>query len=236
LISKTEDFKGLRLMIWMGSFGLLAYFIYLQPSILHQLTRQYVAGAFIILSMATRNKYIAFAAALVAVMVHSTSIIFAVLAVAYQLRCLRVFLLVTLGGMAIGILCGLQQSLQVFFSMLNEVGHALNIFFLKSAFYKWNMYVAGWHHPFGYPPVSFRGSAVVLLFYCLFPVTENRFRHITIIFYASVLLCATAGNDLLFHRFYHYFREFMIVPSFLLVKWFCVSLLSYSRNKFSRVI
>lgn len=220
-LSPVDEFNFQIVAAWLLLFGFLFYYIYLQPTTVMHLVRQYISGALILLAFHSRNRLCAWIIFLSAIAVHGVGVLFFPAFFMRGSRVKQILLLLSLAVFgAVGVLIPIQVVLSRVFDVVDVVGFYLNIFYLKSAYHKWLIYSTAWVNPVGYPEVSFRGAILITFLYALFPICRNKLKYIFLVLYAWVLLWLFSANDLIFHRIYHYFREFMIVPTFLVMRFF----------------
>jgi hypothetical protein len=201
-------------------FWVIGYFIYLQPEIVLQLIRQYVAGAFLILAVVLKKRGGVFLALTVSCLMHGSAALFLPFFLFRELRLKRrLALAVAFGLLIVAAIINIRDLGDRIFSLFNEIGHAIDVYYLKSLFYKWQLYSAAWDWPIGYPEVTYRGVAIIATLFFIFPVVKDKFHYASILIYFAAVFLVFRDNDLIYHRIYHYLREYMMLPGFLVFRW-----------------
>ena len=193
---------------------LLCSSAYLPFSITEHLTRQYVAGAIIIVGLSQKNLAYTVLSVAVAGLFHSFSFVMLPVAIALWGGVGLPFMLISV---VLAIYMNTQGDilnlLSRFFVEISWLGEYLENEFLKSAAYRFNIYWMGFSRNFGYPEVSFRGIAIAFL---LFAALARRFEYRNSIIFAAftmILWYILSANDLFGHRIYHYIREITMIPT-----------------------
>ncbi len=212
--------KGLGQWIFFPIFLVLAWFVYLQPSITQHLVRQYVAVSFLVAGLMSQSMRWRIGHVIIASLFHGFAWLFLPLVVAYRYN--KGYTLVV----AIALLPfyldgrdGLWLLLRDFFDFINVLGEAWDNEYLKSLNYKFDLYSQVKYSKQIYPQSSLRGSLVVLLVFLAIPAgllrlsSETKRQLIGVAIYTLSLYMLFIFNELIAHRIYHYFRQLMIIPT-----------------------
>lgn len=195
----------------------VALFVYLPLSITEHLTRQYVAGSLIVLGLSSKKPLHLLIYIMAAGSFHIFALMLAPVAIALWSRATPVFLIISIGAaLYFSTLGNIVDVASAFFSQVSWYGEMLHNEFLKSAAFRYNLYVTGFSQSFGYPEISFRGISISFVFLLALSVhfKDKRFIYTGVIsIFTFILWIILFKNDLISHRVYHYVREISIIPT-----------------------
>jgi hypothetical protein len=198
-------------------FLLVSVLVYLPLSITEHLTRQYAAGSLVILGLSFKRPVYLLICIVMAGSIHMFALLLAPVAISIWAKKELMFIVcssvLTLYFSTIGDIVDVASYL---FVQVSWCGEMLRNEFLKSAAFRFNIYVQGFSQNFGYPEISFRGIIASFLFLSALSVRfrERQFVYTGFISAFIVMLWIIfMDNDLISHRIYHYIREIAIVPT-----------------------